>query len=289
MTDLESLFNELENFEDVRESYIRAPFGYPGGKSRSFDKILPFLPYRKTFVEVFGGSGVIILNRKKSMLDVYNDRYGGVVAFYRCIRDPRKLAFLIQRLELTVHAREEFIWCKQTWEACEDDVERAARWYYMIMTSFGAKSHAFARAINGKAPLKVHEHLPLFYPVHERFKNIQVENQDWKQCVNDYASVDTVFYHDPPYLFTDSGIYDIKMDMTAHRRLLDTIKITPGFHALSGYDNDLYSQYDWDSVHEWSVNVTIDSFAETESNNRTGTVKSGRETAKETLWIKDNT
>jgi hypothetical protein len=36
--------------------------------------------------------------------------------------------------------------------------------------------------------------------------------------------------------------------------------------ALSGYDNEIYNQYDWDSVHNWDVTISATSGAFTESN-----------------------
>ena len=112
-----NLFDMFESLEkgEIRETYIRAPFGYPGGKSRSVKKILPLLPYRKAYIEAFGGAASILLARDKSKLEVYNDRFGGVVAFYRCIRDKEKMNKLIERLKIVPgHSREEFIWCKET-------------------------------------------------------------------------------------------------------------------------------------------------------------------------------
>src|SRR5690606_25089106 len=88
----------------------RAPFGWVGGKSRSITNLLPLLPQRDKWVDVFGGSGVVTLNRQPAkILDVYNDRYSGVVAFYRFLHDKDKLEQLCDRLRFTLHARAEFV------------------------------------------------------------------------------------------------------------------------------------------------------------------------------------
>lgn len=287
MSSLENLLQGLDDFEAVRETYLRAPFGYTGGKTHSFERILKYLPYRNNFIETFGGSGVVILNRNQSNLDVFNDRYAGVVAFYRCIRDRAKMEQLVERLNLTIHSREEFVWCKNTWRDCQDDVERAARWYYMVKISFICKGQAYGRYLKGKFSYKIPQSLDQFPLIQKRFEKIQVENLDWRQCIKDFASVDTVFYHDPPYLGTDSGIYEHKFTEADHINFLDTIAVSPGYHAVSSYSNDLYNRYSWDNVYEWDVKVWADAQAITETNNRTD-IKPERAQATEVLYIRDN-
>lgn len=92
--------------ESRDQEILRPPFSYPGSKSRSIDKILPHLPYTGVYIEPFGGSAAVLLARRPSKLEVFNDRYAGVVAFYRCIRDNNLMCQLCERLDLTIHARE---------------------------------------------------------------------------------------------------------------------------------------------------------------------------------------
>lgn len=259
MTDLLALLNGLEPTD--KAPILRAPFVYPGGKSRIADKIIDLLPYTGRYVEVFGGSGAVLLGRRLSSFEVYNDRYGGVVAFYRCLRDATKLDALIERLDLTVHAREEWQWCHDTWD-CDwlDDVERAARWYYMVLYSFSGKGVAFGRATNSKTTLsgRARDKLINFPAIHQRLRYVQVENRDWLDCILDYDHPETVFYLDPPYLETDGGIYKEKFTKEDHIQLLDLVHTTlKGFVAVSSYDNKLYNRYPWDSVHSWDVRVSM--------------------------------
>jgi len=261
MTEAEDLFEMLEAMERTsnvkgKDLYIRAPFGYPGGKSRSLEQLLHHLPVRRSYVEPFGGSGVVLLNRPVSALEVYNDRYSGVVAFYRCLRDESKLNAMIDRLDLAVSAKEEWIWCADTWQNCQDDVERAARWFYMHTYSFSNKGRCWGRQTKSKSMAgKVRDKLTTFNTIHRRFKHVQIENQDWRECIKDYGSRETVFYHDPPYLYdvSYSKIYDHGMRKSDHEQLLNTIFSTKGFHAISGYASPLYDSYEWDERHEWDV------------------------------------
>jgi len=292
MVDLMSMFEDLDRqvAPESRDTIVRAVFGYPGGKSKSIHQILPHLPYASKYVEPFGGSAAVLLARHKSDLEVFNDRYAGVVAFYRCMRDVAKLERFIDWVENTVHSREDFVTCKATWENAEDDVERAARWYYMTMYSFATLGRNFGRSTSGRGGLagKIRNKVKLFPLIHERFKNIQVENQDWLDCISDYDCPETVFYLDPPYIDADSGIYTNKLSKDDHRHLLETVFHSKGFFAVSGYPNPLYDSQDWDSVHTWDVNISMKSLAYTESNGKEylkGVEERGMNT--ECLWIKE--
>lgn len=286
--DLLRLFDELDDEPVSRESYLRITFGYPGSKARSLEYILPRLPYRKKYIEVFGGSAAVLMARKPSDLEVYNDRYGGIVAFYRCLKDREKLTQLTAWLETSLHSREEFIWCASTWENCEDDVERAARWYYMLRMSFSGLGRNFGRATSGKSNSgsKLANSLKEFEPMHQRLLNVQIENLDWKQCIRDYDSKDAVFYLDPPYYGTDAGIYKHKFTENDHKELCNTIFECQGFVALSGYENPIYDKYNWDNRIDWEVHSTMKAMAFTDTNFRNSNDRH-RPVPKEILWIKE--
>lgn len=282
MSDLLSLFDDLDDSSNSRENYVRAPFNYTGSKERSLERILPLLPNRNKFIDVFGGSGVVSLNRKPCKLHVYNDRHSGLVAFYRCIRDRLKLEDLIDRLELTPMSREEFLWSLKNWENVDDDVERAARWYTMLQFSFGSVCRNFGRSVDAKVLRNQHstilKHFPLFGEIHQKVRFWQIENLDWRQMLRDYDAFDAVLYLDPPYYGCGAGAYRHAMsDEASHRELLDKIFMCEGFVAVSGYANSLYDCRGWTARHEWDVRQTINNNADDKI----------LDNAKEVLWIYD--
>lgn len=265
-------FMSLFDQEGVRENFVRAPFGYPGGKSRALENILPRLPYSAAYCEPFGGSGAVMLSRNPSPLEVFNDRYSGVVAFYRCLAQQTLLNRLLDRLQATIHAREEFMFCRDTWKDCTDDIERAARWYYMIRNSFGQQGRNFGRSKKGKAQmgLKFRNGLELFQPVHERILNVQFENMDWRQILKDYDSKQMTWYMDPPYYQVWKGIYDHEMSDEDHAELLERIFALDGFVAISSYPNELYDKKKWSSVFTWQQRTSANALAYTETNYKAG-------------------
>lgn len=286
--ELMRIYADLDDAPVTRESYLRSPFNYPGNKKDSLEHILPLLPYEEVWVDVFGGTGVVTLNRRPSKMEVFNDRWSGIVAFYRCIRDTKKLDQLAERVRLTLHSREEFMWCKATWENCDDDVERAARWYYMMQSSFACRGKFFGRILSPSTPIanKIYECLECWGDVHNRFRTVQVENLDFRECFKDYDSPRTVFYVDPPYY--DGNIYAIGFTKQDHVELMDRVFKVQGFVAVSGYMNDLYQQFPWDSVHSWQRTDKITTQA---TKTDTSVVKDRldleRTDKTECLWIKE--
>lgn len=294
-----AIFRSLDRSEQVRENYTRAPLGYPGSKSRSIKQILPYLPYRRSYCEPFGGSASVLLARHAVDLEVYNDRYGGIVAFYRCLRDPQKWLQLKEMIELSVHSREEFIWCKDTWDSEElviDDVDRAYRWYYMHQNSFGHQERNFGRAgRGGKAQHgnAMRNNAKLFAPVHYRLKNVMVENQDWRKILDDFDHPDNVFYLDPTYCKFAKGLYRHNMTLDDHREMCERIQHLESFVALSSYYDpesiEIYGRYEWDRILTWNVSSSAVALAFTETNGRLGkedTIR--RHKTVEALWIRES-
>lgn len=292
MHDLTSLLLGMGQ-DEVREYYVKLPFAYPGSKGDQLDKILPHLPYGEGFGEAFGGTGVVLLNRNLSKLEVFNDRYAGITAFFRVVRDPKLFPLFMERVSATLHSREEFIWCKKTWKNCDDDIERAARWYYMIRFAVNGKPNStFGRSKNPVVRFadRLHKSLPLFHPLHRRLHTVTIENLDWRICLDDFDQTGFVWYLDPTYLDSTPGTYDEELSLQDHKELSARIPYLKGFVALSGYDSPIArSIYDkagmWDEVISWDRTSTALAQAFTESNSLVNH-EGSRGKVKEILWLR---
>jgi len=271
------IFEMLDGASGKKKPIIKAPFGWPGGKSRTVEWIVDLMPRSDIFVDVFGGSGIVMLNMPASKNDVFNDINSGVCSLYRCVRDRQKLDRLIEWIESTIHSYEDWVTCKETWKDTADDVERAGRWLYMVQYSFAGQGRAYGfsrrhNAFSGKLLLKA----SIFGPIHDRFRNVNVENRDWREMLEKYDTEETVFYLDPPYPDSDMAACYGKhvMGWDAQREMLERIKHLKGTVVLSGYANKLYDSYTWSKRH------TKESFVSTTK------AEHGRVKAEEVLWIK---
>lgn len=288
--DLEAIFAALDDEAHTsREDYAKGVLSYTGNKYESLPFIMPLIPYRDGWCDVFGGSGAVTIARRKSKFEVYNDRYSGIVSFFKCIQDETKLKRLLELLELMPHSRELFIYSKKTWEEDQDEVMRAAKVYYMIQNSFIGRGEYFGRDLHTRNTIwkKVHKKLPLFTTIHERFKNVLVENLDWRQCFKDFDGPGMIWYLDPPYV--GSNIYQHGMSRTDHIEMCQRVFSLEGFVALSGYENDIYSAFSWDGIYQVPVSNRAATMAFDKNNNMEGlqgTVDRG--TRLEYLWIKES-
>lgn len=285
--DLTSLLLSLNDITSPRTDYVRGPFNYPGSKASSIKHILQYLPYRDSFIEVCGGTGAVLLARNASRCEVFNEVNSGIVSLYRCIRDVELCKQLSERLELTPPASaQEFLWSRDTWEHdVTNDVERAARWYYSVAHSFNGKGVSFGRSSKSPSAGKIYENIKLFWPIHNRIKNVTLENLDWRQCFNDYKHLgrSVVWYVDPPY-WTTTGYYKSHWIDRDYYEFCERIQsLNGGFVAVSDYDSPLhpYNKYTfWTDKVNWEVSSGIEGHIE-------GQYKHERLTRTETLWIYD--
>jgi len=286
LSDLDDLCGDNPTDDKYTDRIIRAPFSFHGSKHRSIPHIIPHLPYLDVWVDVFGGSGIVTLNREPSKkLDVYNDRWSGVTTFFRCIRDPVKRKQMIDQISLMPHSKEDFYDCKQTWMKQSTDVERAVSWYYMLQTSYGSVCRNWGYGVTSNFGEKFKKTLALFPEIGHKFLNIQIENDDFRVMLDRYDSYQTVFYCDPPYFDSQQpGSYLHKMSENDHMDLLERIHNMNGFIAVSNYRNSLYDSYPWDNIIEWEITGSNHG-AQTDTNHRRGANISVKRS--EALYIKE--
>jgi len=292
MNELTALLLGMHDASEVREKYLKVPFAYPGSKVEHLHRILPHIEYREGYAEAFGGTGAVLLNRQPSKLEVFNDRYSGVTDFFRVVRDKKLFPEFMERISATVHSREEFIWCKNTWKNHDDLVERAARWYYCARFAVNGKPKStFGRAVNPVARFadRLIKSLPLFGPIHSRFQTVTLENLDWRLCLQDYDRKNMSWYLDPTYLDCSTGNYEDEMSYQDHFELMARIQNLQGAVVLSTFDGPkTRAIYDkagvWRERIAWERNTTAKPRAYNEQNSQNDDHDQFPKT--ELLWIK---
>lgn len=230
---------------------VKPAFPYYGGKSYIAQWILSFVPPHHTFVDLFGGSGAIILAKEPSPVEVFNDIDEGLTHFYSVLRDPQMAEELVRRLELTPYSRSEYYNCLRTWKDCKDPVEKARRWYYVQATSFNGRFGAGIRtsptaSSRGKSALvsAYQTHVERIREVAKRFRDVIIENLDFAEVVKRYDTPQTVFYADPPYVLetrNKTSTYTHEISLDDHRRLVEIALNTKGRWVISGYEHPVYA------------------------------------------------
>ena len=206
-----------------------------GGKKILRKEICKRFPEKvEKFVEVFGGAAwVTFYKEKHAPLEIYNDINSNLVNLFKCVKYHP--AAIEEELELMLNARDFFNDCKSLYEnAALTDIQRAARYLYMIKVSYGAKTTNFGgrpRDIINTEYLK---------KVKERLKAVVIENKSYDILIKQYDSENSLFYCDPPYYgaehYYDNGGFDFNDEQ--HIELSGLLRSIKGKAVVSYNDSD---------------------------------------------------
>jgi DNA adenine methylase len=175
-------------------------FAYPGGKWPIRHLIVSAFPEHTTYVDVFGGSAAIVVTKEKSGGEVFNDKNEELANFFRVVKHRR--AELVERSKNWIHSRVLWNELKRA-QRSPDEVERAFVFWVGLADSFGARGENYGMARKGiRSVTQARKYLD---DVSERFANVHVEALDFRDCIKNYDSPETLFYCDPPYPDTRGG------------------------------------------------------------------------------------
>ena len=177
----------------------KSPLAWLGGKSRLADRIIERFPAHETYCEVFAGAAWVLFKKPESDVEIINDINRDLVNLYRCVK--HHLAELCAQFRWMLVARDEFDRFMQTPADTLTDIQRAARFYYLAKTAFGARISKPTFGIAASAPsrlnlLRVEEDLS---EAHLRLARVYVENRPYAQVLERFDKARTLFYLDPPY------------------------------------------------------------------------------------------
>jgi DNA adenine methylase len=227
------------------------PFNYFGGKFMHADFIINHLPETKNYVEVFGGSGVILFNRKPSKIETLNDINSVVINFFECLRDHSEK--LLEKIYLTPYCQDEYIKCYRDMNK-GDKIERARRFFVAVNQSFNGtyarqtgwkmSSHNSRKNISEMCS-RWNSKIPNLLRIINRLRSIQISNMDFRDIFEKFNNKDTLLYCDPPYVHntrTNKSEYEFEMSLSDHYYLLELCKKSKAKIAISGYESDLYNE-----------------------------------------------
>lgn len=217
---------------------------YPGAKNRIANWICGYIPEHNVYLEPYGGSLAILLNKEPCHIETVNDLDAEVVNFFRVVRDDGEE--LKRLIEATPYSRTEY---EKAYEATDNKIERARRFCVRCWMGFGCgnlykngfKTGQQTRSPNpAKAWAKLPESIDM---VAKRLKNVQIECLPGLELIKRYNTRDVFMYIDPPYLHSTRKNYLYKYEMkdSEHEELLKVLVAHPGKALVSGYDNDLYN------------------------------------------------
>ena len=229
---------------------------YYGGKLTQLEHILPLLPHTPAYIEPFMGSCAVYLNKTpQSKYNILNDENDQLVNLFRVLRDNQKE--LLQKLKYTPYSRTEYV---ETKNRAEDPIEFARQTMIRLTQSRAHTTNlsGFSRIANTRNswPIRNIDEITTY------LKRAVIECMDAIKLIEEIETInDTLIYCDPPYLHSTRKkvmAYDFEMTDEDHKRFLDVCLKSKYKIAISGYDNEIYTDRlkDWNKA-TWDITVRV--------------------------------
>jgi DNA adenine methylase len=243
----------------------RAAFSYYGGKQRLATQVVPLLPPHTVYVEPFCGGAALLFAKGRPRTgnnhdyrEVLNDTDQRIINFYRVLQDPALRAALSDRLAYTPYAKAEYACARALLEdPATDAVSRAWAWLVQIEMSFSGKLFAgWGRGVFSRNHSEIWAtKRRSLAAVAARLDNVFIDCLDAIACIEAWASPQTCFYVDPPYVGTNQGHYS-GYTQADFDQLLAALDSCGSSFLLSCYENPSLARYpDW-ARHEFAARIS---------------------------------
>lgn len=211
----------------------KSPLAWVGGKSKLTATIIPLIPPHKCYVETFAGAAWVLFRKPESKVEVINDINSDLVTLYRVIQNH--LEEFVRYFKWSLISREEFARLQAVPAETLTDIQRAARFYYLVKNAFGAKcvGQSFGIASTSKPRLNLLRLEEDLSEAHLRISRTTIENLPYDQLIKRYDSKDTFFYCDPPYWNCENDYGKGLFDKNDFERLRDVLKDCQGKWLVS--------------------------------------------------------
>lgn len=217
-----------------------------GGKRLLRKAIAKLIPDDiKSYIEVFGGGAWVLFYKERwANLEVYNDLDNNLfnlfsVVKYHSEEFTKEFIYMLNSRKL-FNIMRDFIPIT--------DIQRAAKFFFLLQRSYGAKRGQFAYARNGasgsaKSQSNIIERVRC---TANRLDKVIIENEDFENIFRRYDCKTAFFYLDPPYT-EGEGYATVKTKEFEHERLFNSLKNLKGRWLLSYNDcpeiRELYKEY----------------------------------------------
>ena len=233
---------------------MNSPLGWLGGKKLLRKEVIKRFPAAfERYIEVFGGAGwVLFASDRHAEMEIYNDINNDLVTMYRCIKCH--YAEVQRELENVINSRVMFEEYKQQLHyEYLTDIQRAARFFYMVSFSYGCDARSFG--CRSRGIINAVEYLGA---VSKRLEMVIIEHKGYEELIKMYDRPNALLYCDPPYYGAERE-YEYKFTADDHLKLCEVLKSIKGKFILSyndcGFVRELYDGFRIEEV-ERNSNLT---------------------------------
>lgn len=175
------------------------PLSYVGGKRALAKRLIAMFPEHTTYVEAFAGGAQVLFHKPPSKVEVINDLNDEITNFFRVCQHHHEE--LLRYFRFCLVSRRSFEIQKATDPATLTDVQRAARFLYLLKNSFASlvRNPNYHWHVVQPPGFNL-ERLPeLIENAHKRLERVQIECLPYEEVLKRYDRPGTLFYLDPPY------------------------------------------------------------------------------------------
>jgi DNA adenine methylase len=227
---------------------LRPLFKNHGGKFYLAPWIINHFPANYedlNFVETSGGAASVLLNKKPSKIDVYNDLNPKIANIFHTMKyNSEQFINGIININYSEKSFKEAL--KVPFEY--GNIQSAIAELVLRRMSRGGlgKHFSWSKRLRGGRPGDENAWetfknlLPL---INKRLQNVIIECNNQLKTIQNYDSPNTLFYCDPPYVHSTrsaANTYDFEMTDDQHEELGKSLNCIQGKALISGYDCPLY-------------------------------------------------
>ena len=210
--------------------------GYYGGKYKMSNLICSMIPPHETYIEPFFGGGSIFFLKKKSPVEIINDKDILLYVFWKtCKSIGYKLSNLLKE---TSFSQEDYDYSKKLLKDYKNNSEEdiAKQVFINLNTSF---SNQFKNSYRKKIHIKtIKNKAKIIEYVQYRMKNTSIKNDCGINIINKNKENDKAFFYiDPPYPEADQR-YNCKFSIKDFKCLLQSLEKIKGKFLVSCYLKD---------------------------------------------------
>ena len=241
---MDSIINKNKGIENNK---MRSPFRYAGGKFYARKLIMKYIPKHDIFIEPLCGGASIFFAKPKSNITILNDKDSELVNCLIQIRDnPEKIADFLEGIPAT---KEKHNFFKNEFKP-KNDIERAARWFYLNRTSYSGIMNMknCYWGYGDKYSMRPENWRNHLLVTSKKLKDVKILNNDFQEII-EKAPDGAFLFIDPPYFNRDQDkFYTFSFSKEDHLKLMSILKKhSKRIKFLITYDDDpeIRKAYSW--------------------------------------------
>ena len=198
-----------------------------------------------TYIELFGGSAKILLNKPQHRVEIYNDIDNDIYNLFSVVKN-RKDEF-IEALNYVIYSEKFFNEIRKSEPI--DDIEKAIKTFCTINMSFAGEGKTYGYCYTENISKRFFSKVSNIDTIYNRIKNVVFLNKNYSDVLQSIkGKKNYCIYADPPY-YNSNRYYEHKFTRETHVELawwLNSLdhKIILSYYYFPGIEN-LYPRDKW--------------------------------------------